>query len=78
MYSLESHRKGNANEKYNIHFHVKINQEGQDGPVSPPDYQIGFSVQEKFNIHFQEGGHLGFPIRTFLATFDLHDTSVLQ
>ena len=34
-----------------------------------PDYQtsfelIGHSVQEKkFNIDFQDGGHVGFPIR---------------
>ena len=33
---------------------------------------IGLLVQEKkFNIDFQDGGHLGFPIRTILATFDL-------
>ena len=40
-----------------------------------PDYQTSFesislSVQEKkFNIDFQDGGHLGFPIRTFLFLF---------
>ena len=40
-----------------------------------PDYQksfesFGLLVQEKkLNIDFQDGGHLGFPIRTFLATF---------
>ena len=40
-----------------------------------PDYQtsfksVGLSVQEKkFNTDFQDGGHLGFPIRTVLATF---------
>ena len=33
--------------------------------------QLTFSVQEKkFNINFQDGGHLGFPIRMILATFD--------
>ena len=38
-----------------------------------PDYQTSFEssgllVQEKkFNIDFQVGGHLGFPIRTILA-----------
>ena len=48
-----------------------------------PDYQtslksIGLSVQEKkFNIDFQDGGHLGFPIRMLLATFDLQVTSIL-
>ena len=38
----------------------------------PPDYQISFlSVQEKFNIDFQDGcqgDDLGFPIRTVLPT----------
>ena len=48
-----------------------------------PDYQtsfesIGLSVEEKnFNIDFQDGGHLGFPIRIILATFDLQVTSLL-
>ena len=48
-----------------------------------PDYQtsfvsIGLSVQEKkFNIDFQDGGHLGFPIRMILAIFDLQVTMVL-
>ena len=33
---------------------------------------IGLSVQEKFNIDFQDGAyHLGFPIRMILATFHL-------
>ena len=33
--------------------------------------QLASSVQEKkFNINFQDGGHLGFPIRMILATFD--------
>ena len=45
-----------------------------------PDYQrrfksIGLVVQEKkFNTDFQDGshgGHLGFPIRMILATFDI-------
>ena len=58
-------------------------QEGQDGPVSLtrlPDKleSTGFSVQEKkFNIAFKDGGHLGFPIRMILATFDLQVTSIL-
>ena len=40
-----------------------------------PDYQIsfksvGFLVKEKkFDIDFQDGSHLGFLIRTILATF---------
>ena len=28
-------------------------------------------------MYFQDGGHLGFPIRTILATFDLQVTSIL-
>ena len=48
-----------------------------------PDYQTSFesislSVQEKkFNIDFQDGDHLGFPIRMILATFDLQVISIL-
>ena len=48
-----------------------------------PDYQtsfksIGLLLQEKkFNTDFQDGGHLGFPIRMILATFDLQVTSKL-
>ena len=42
---------------------------------------IGISVQEKmFNIDFKDGvqgGHLGFPIRTILVTFDLQVTLIL-
>ena len=38
----------------------------------------GLSVQEKkFNIDFQGGGYLGFPIRMILITFDLQVTSIL-
>ena len=48
-----------------------------------PDYQtslksIGLSVQEKFNIDFQNSNHLGSPIRMILATFDLQVTSIPQ
>ena len=40
---------------------------------------IGLSVQEKkFKIDFQDRGHLGFPIRIIIATFDLQVTSILQ
>ena len=47
-----------------------------------PDYQTSLSVgflaeEKKFNIDFQDGSHLGFPIRTILATFDLQVTSIL-
>ena len=38
---------------------------------------IGLSVQEKFNIDFQDGGHLGYPIRMILATSELLVTSIL-
>ena len=40
----------------------------------------GLSVQEKkFNIDFQDGSHLGFPIRMILptCTFDLQVTLIL-
>ena len=52
-----------------------------------PDYQtsfesVGLSVQEKkLYLDFQDGsycGHLGFPVRMSLATFDPHVTSILQ
>ena len=47
-----------------------------------PDYQtsfksIGLLVQKKFKIDFQDGNHLGFPIRMILATFDLQVSSIL-
>ena len=48
-----------------------------------PDYQTSLSqLAFRFkwrssNIDFQDGGHLGFPIRTILATFDLQVTSIL-
>ena len=37
-----------------------------------PDYQkslesVGLSIQKKFNIDFQDGGNLEFPIRRILA-----------
>ena len=41
---------------------------------------IGLSVQEKRKIEFQDGhhsGHLGFPIGTILAIFDLQVTLML-
>ena len=46
------------------------------------EYQTSFkssvlSVQEMFNIDFQDGSHLGFPIRTILAMFALQVTSIL-
>ena len=47
-----------------------------------PDYQTSFesvrlTVQKKFNIEFQDGGHLVFPIKTILPTFDLKVTLIL-
>ena len=65
---------------------VSKQQESTCGPVSLTYYQtilesIGISVQEKkINTDFQDGshgGHLGFPIRTILVTFDLEVTSIL-
>ena len=46
---------------------------------SPDKFEsIGLSVLEKkFNIEFQDGCHLGFPIRMILATFDLRVISIL-
>ena len=38
---------------------------------------IGLLVQEKRKIDFQDGGHLGFPIGTILAIFDLQVTPML-
>ena len=39
---------------------------------------IGLSVQvKKRKIDFQDGGHLGFPIGTILAIFDLQVTQML-
>ena len=38
----------------------------------------GLLVQEKKRkIDFQDGGHLGFPICTILAIFDIQDTPML-
>ena len=68
---------------FNVHTNHNRKQEGQDGSVSftwLPDKSesIAILVQEKkFNIYFQDGSHLGFPIRTILATFDLQVTSIL-
>ena len=46
-----------------------------------PDYQTSFKsvglLVQKFNIDFQDVGHLGFPIGTILATFDLQVTLIL-
>ena len=48
-----------------------------------PEYETSFvsissSVHKrKFNIDFQDGGHLGFLIRTILANFELQVTSIL-
>ena len=46
-----------------------------------PDYQTSFEsvglLVQKFNMDFQDVGHLGFPIGTILATFDLQVTLIL-
>ena len=39
--------------------------------------QLAFRLKEKFNIDFKDGGHLGFPVRTILATIDLQVASIL-
>ena len=38
---------------------------------------IGLSVQKKLKIDFKDGGHLGFPIGTILAIFDVQVTPML-
>ena len=38
--------------------------------------QLAFD-KKKFNTDFQDGGHLGLPTRTILATFDLQFNSIL-
>ena len=38
---------------------------------------IRLSVQKKQKIDFQDGGHLGFPISSVLAIFDLQVTLML-
>ena len=48
-----------------------------------PDYQISSEAidlliqEKKFNIDFQDSGHLGFSIKMILATSDLQVTSIL-
>ena len=61
---------------------MKVNKRAKTTLYRSPDYQesfksIGLSIKEKFNIDFLDGGHLKFPIRMILATFDLQVTSIL-
>ena len=46
-----------------------------------PDYQTSFEsvglLVLKFNTDFEDVGHLGFPIGTILATFNLQVTLIL-
>ena len=43
-----------------------------------PDYQRSLSqLAFRFNIDFQDGSYVGFPIRMILATFDLQVNSIL-
>ena len=62
---------------------VLQNKRAKMALCNSPDYQTrfkstGLSDQEKkFNIDYQDGSHLGFPIRTILATFDLKLISIL-
>ena len=46
---------------------------------SPDKFEsVGLSDhKKKFNIDFQDGGQLGYPIRTILASFDLQVTLIL-
>ena len=59
-------------------------KEDQDGPVSltwlPDKFESnGLSVQKKkFNIDFQDGCHLWFPIRIILATVDIQSPRYVQ
>ena len=40
---------------------------------------FGLSVEKKsFEIDFQDGGHLGFPIGVILVTFDLQVAPILR
>ena len=63
--------------QYQYYMRVKI------ALYSSPDYQTCFlskgllDQEKKFNIDLQDGGHLGFPIRTTLATFDQQVTLIL-
>ena len=48
-----------------------------------PDYETNFKsiglsvIDKKFKQDFQDVGHIGFPIRTILATFDLQVILIL-
>ena len=63
---------------------IFLNKRAKIALYRSPDYQsrfesVGLLVQEKeFNIGFQDGEHLGFPIRTSLAIFYLQVTSILR
>ena len=45
--------------------------------ISEDFIHVNSTVAEKYNEHKQDGGHLGFPIRTILATVDLQVNSLL-
>ena len=38
---------------------------------------IGLSVQKKFKINFQHGGHTGFPLKTNVTILDVQVTQML-
>ena len=48
-------------------------------PMLPTKFQVNrsFGSAEEAKIHFQDGGHFGFPIRMILAIIDLQVTPML-
>ena len=46
--------------------------------ILPRLESTGLSIQEKHKIDFQDGDHLGFPIGTILANFDLQVDPILS
>ena len=54
----------------------KLNKRTKMALHRSPDYQRS-SLAFWFNIDFQDGSYVGFPIRMILATFDLQVKSIL-
>ena len=56
----------------------KLNKRDKMALYHSPDYQTSLSqLAFRFNIDFQDGSYVGFPIRMILATFDLQVKSIL-
>ena len=56
----------------------KLNKRTKMALHCSPDYQRSLSqLAFRFNIDFQDGSYVGFPIRKILATFDLQVNSTL-